>query len=93
MDLPFVWGCNLLPYQKNLPGASFFSVFRLDKRAVSTTENALTAHVQLHDLSLLERMGREIRTFLHAHGIHHATLEFENEGVCPSVDFSTAHKK
>ena len=61
--------------------------------AVSTTENALTAHVQLHDLSLLERTGREIRDFLYAHGIHHATLEFENEGVCPSVDFSTAHKK
>lgn len=46
--------------------------------AISTTENALTAHVVLTDLPRLEAVKRELKAQLEAAGIHHATLEFES---------------
>lgn len=45
--------------------------------AISTTENALTAHIVLCDLSSLERVKRTLKSRLAKEGISHATLEFE----------------
>ncbi len=51
--------------------------------AVSTTENALTAHVVLEDLREMDRSRNLLRRELTALGIRHATLEFETAGtVC-----------
>ncbi len=45
--------------------------------AISTTENALTAHVVLGEIALLERVKPALKTLLAGEGIRHATLEFE----------------
>lgn len=45
--------------------------------AISTTENALTAHVVLKDLSCLERVKPLLKARLAKEGICHVTLEFE----------------
>lgn len=45
--------------------------------ALSTTENALTAHVVVTDLASQERIKHELKALLHEAGISHATLEFE----------------
>lgn len=45
--------------------------------ALSTTENALTAHVVVTDLSAQERIKHALKELLHEAGISHATLEFE----------------
>ena len=51
---------------------------------ISTTENALTAHVVLRDLRKLEETRDHLRSELAEHGIGHATLEFESlQTVCP----------
>lgn len=50
--------------------------------AVSTTENALTAHIRLCDVAKLDRTKEEVKEFLHHHNIHHSTLEFEKEECC-----------
>ena len=46
--------------------------------AMSTTENALTAHVVLEDLARLEEVTRRLKERLAGEGIPHATLEFES---------------
>ena len=46
--------------------------------AISTTENALTAHVKLKDLARMEDTRSLLKDFLHHQGISHATLEFES---------------
>lgn len=46
--------------------------------AISTTENALTAHVVLTNLPRLEAVKRELKARLEEAGVHHATLEFES---------------
>ena len=46
--------------------------------ALSTTENSLTAHVKLLDLSRFEPTREALKTLLCHHGIHHCTLEFES---------------
>ena len=46
--------------------------------AISTTENALTAHVKLKDLARMEQTRSLLKEFLHRQGISHATLEFES---------------
>ena len=46
--------------------------------AMSTTENALTAHVVLEDLARLEEVKRRLKERLDGAGVHHATLEFES---------------
>lgn len=48
--------------------------------AISTTRNALTAHVVVDDLSLMERTKADLKERLHKAGIVHATLEIEGEG-------------
>ncbi len=51
---------------------------------ISTTENALTAHVVLNDLQQLDATGVRLHEGLAEHGISHATLEFESPAAhCP----------
>ena len=45
--------------------------------AISTTENALTAHLILSDILQLESVKQELKERLKEAGIVHATLEFE----------------
>jgi len=47
--------------------------------AISTTENALTAHVILRDVNKMEEVKTKLKEQLKADGIAHATLEFETE--------------
>ncbi|MBP3253207.1 MAG: cation transporter [Bacteroidales bacterium] len=55
--------------------------------ALSTTENALTAHVCLDDFSLLEQTKHDIKQYLKSHNITHSTLEFEHCGIeCSDSD-------
>ena len=54
--------------------------------AISTTENALTAHVKLKDLARMEDTRSLLKDFLHHQGISHATLEFESASFpCPEA--------
>lgn len=54
--------------------------------AISTTENALTAHVKLKDLARMEDTRSHLKEFLHYQGISHATLEFESASFpCPEA--------
>lgn len=46
--------------------------------ALSTTENALTAHIVLSDMAEMEPAKNEIKAQLRSLGIVHATLEFES---------------
>lgn len=48
--------------------------------AISTTENALTAHVVIKDFARLEEVKERLKTLLDEAGIQHATLEFEHAG-------------
>ncbi|MDO4311194.1 MAG: cation diffusion facilitator family transporter [Prevotella sp.] len=48
--------------------------------AISTTQNALTAHLVVDDLSAMERIKNEVREKLRGAGIAHATLETEAAG-------------
>ncbi|MEG2061672.1 MAG: cation diffusion facilitator family transporter [Alistipes sp.] len=48
--------------------------------AISTTENALTAHVVISDLTHTEHVKQQLKTLLSAAGVRHATLEFEFVG-------------
>ena len=60
------------------------AVHHLHVWAMSTTENALTAHVVLQRLEELEPVKRALKELLRAEGIEHATLEFETaaESCC-----------
>lgn len=54
--------------------------------AVSTTENALTAHIKLDDLAKLEETKALLKARLRMHGISHTTLEFETAAyLCPEA--------
>ncbi|MEG1405053.1 MAG: cation diffusion facilitator family transporter [Alistipes sp.] len=55
--------------------------------AISTTENALTAHVVLVDLNRLEPLKQELKMLLHGMNIHHVTLEMES----PEAHCDDAH--
>lgn len=46
--------------------------------AISTTENALTAHVVISHFAEMESLKYQIKEQLHKVGITHATIEFEN---------------
>lgn len=63
---------------KNVKG-----IHQLHIRALSTTENALTAHIVVKDISSQDKTKVEIKHFLNHHQIHHSTLEFEStESIC-----------
>ncbi|MBR0457970.1 MAG: hypothetical protein IJJ26_01915, partial [Victivallales bacterium] len=47
--------------------------------ALSTTENSMTAHIKLHEMSSLQKTRDDIKTLLRHHDIAHCTLEFEAE--------------
>jgi cobalt-zinc-cadmium efflux system protein len=49
--------------------------------ALSTTQNALTAHIVLSDMDRMETVKANIRQLLCDAGIDHATLEFESENT------------
>lgn len=54
--------------------------------AISTTENALTAHIILSDINELENAKHQIKQGLRELGISHATLEFELKSEhCPDT--------
>ena len=46
--------------------------------AISTTENALTAHVVVDDIEAMESIKEEIKARLAETGISHATIEIES---------------
>lgn len=55
-------------------------VHHLHVWALSTTENALTAHIAVCDLQRMPQTKEALRKRLHALGIDHATFEFESAG-------------
>ena len=59
------------------PGVS--GVHHLHVWALSTTKNALTAHVAVHDLQRMPQLKEALRARLRELGIDHATLEFESD--------------
>ena len=64
------------------PGVT--AIHHLHVRPLSTTGNALTAHVVLRDFEKLEEISRQLHQELAEHGIGHATLEFESPHTrCP----------
>ena len=67
-----------------VPGV--LAVHHIHVWALSTTENALTAHVVLSDFSELERIKRDLKALAADSGICHATLEFETRSErCPDL--------
>lgn len=57
------------------------SVHHVHVWAISTTENALTAHVVVGDLAAMEAVKSALKELLAHEGIVHATLEFETPGA------------
>ena len=55
------------------------NVHHLHVWALSTTENGLTAHIKVHELSGFEKTRDALKALLHHHDIAHCTLEFESE--------------
>ena len=83
-----------VPESVNLPHLSaelnkienVVGIHHLHVWAISTTENALTAHVKLKDLARMEDTRSHLKDFLHHQGISHATLEFESASFpCPEA--------
>lgn len=67
---------------KNTDGV--LDVHHLHIWAISTTENALTAHVVIRDIQKMETVKAELKHALKGENISHATLEFEMETYrCP----------
>ena len=60
----------------DVPGVK--AVHHIHVWAISTTENALTAHVVLESLSCMEEVKHDLKDLLNHAGIPHATLEFES---------------
>lgn len=54
--------------------------------AMSTTENALTAHIVIADVSSMELIKLQLKEVLAQHGIAHVTLEFETGDKCSEHD-------
>ncbi len=62
------------------------SVHHLHIWAMSTTENALTAHVVVKDIADMESVKHRLKEMLTQQGIVHATLEFEVGTSCAETD-------
>lgn len=54
--------------------------------AMSTTENALTAHVVIDDEHQAAEVRKTLKERLHEQGINHATIEIESGGDCCDKD-------
>ena len=61
-------------------------VHHLHVWAISTTENALTAHVVIDDEHKASEVRKAIKEALQAQGITHATIEIENGNDCCDKD-------
>lgn len=57
--------------------AGVIDVHHIHIWAISTTETALTAHVVISDINLLEKIKGDIKRMLREKGIAHATIEIE----------------
>ncbi len=73
VDYDEVW--RAVASQEGVSGVHHLHVW-----ALSTTENALTAHIAVRDLQRMPQVKRALRERLRELGIGHATLEFECEG-------------
>lgn len=61
--------------------------------AISTTENALTAHIVIDDITQLEPLKERLRSRLESLEISHATLEFELQGTkCTHENDDNEHR-
>jgi len=58
------------------------SIHHMHIWALSTTENAMTAHIVVSNLDMMEELKLQIKERLKDAGICHVTLEFETEQVC-----------
>lgn len=54
--------------------------------ALSTTENALTAHIVVEDMGREKEIKDAVKDALFHNGVHHATLELEKKGECYHED-------
>lgn len=68
--------------QTMLDQKGVIGVHHLHIWALSTTENALTAHVVVDDLAEEKEIKHAVKDALAAVGIQHATLELEKSGEC-----------
>lgn len=60
--------------------------------AISTTDNALTAHVVIDDIAHMEEVKGRLKRLLKAKGIGHSTLEFETaDSPCHEHSCGEAH--
>lgn len=66
--------------------ADVLGVHHLHVWAMSTTENALTAHIVVSDLGCMEELKHRIKERLAHEDIAHATLEFETGNACYEKD-------
>lgn len=71
---------DLQRHMTSVPGVH--AVHHIHVWALSTTENALTAHVVLEDISRMEGVKHTLKGMLRESGVAHATLEFESVGEC-----------
>ena len=58
------------------------SIHHLHIWAISTTENAMTAHIVIPNLNEMEALKTRIKNRLQEAGISHVTLEFETNEIC-----------
>lgn len=58
------------------------SIHHLHIWAISTTENAMTAHIVIPNLDEMEELKNNIKDRLQKAGITHVTLEFETNEIC-----------
>ena len=68
--------------QTMLDQKGVIGVHHLHIWALSTTENALTAHVVVDDLAVEKEIKHAVKDALTGVGIQHATLELEKSGEC-----------
>ena len=63
------------------------NVHHLHIWGISTNENALTAHIQINDMTNIPEIKRALKAELEEHYIQHSTLEFEVlEENCQETD-------
>ncbi|MCH3924806.1 MAG: cation diffusion facilitator family transporter [Bacteroidales bacterium] len=71
---------NVVKEMKTIEG--IIDIHHIHIWAISTTENALTAHIFINDINNMESIKTEIKHHLIHNNIQHSTLEFEIEGCC-----------
>lgn len=74
-------GIDIIEIERQMSAVSGVKeVHHIHVWAISTTENALTAHVVLDSLSRMEGAKCDLKALLAHSGISHVTLEFESAG-------------